>query len=237
MLAEFRSRAAGAGPTRGFLDALRAGEPPALIAEVKRSSPARGQTWPSVNPAVLARTYEAAGAAALSVLTDGPHFGGSEDDLVVARASCSLPVLRKDFLVCEADVWESRAMGADAVLLIVRGLDDGELRALRELAESLGMDALVETHDRDEVGRALDSGATIVGVNNRDLATFSTTLEPSKELLPLLRGRAFTVSESALDSVEAVRTVHAYGAEAVLIGTAFCQSDDPAAKVREVMGR
>lgn len=234
---EARAQARSAPPPRGFRAALlSAPSRPALIAEVKRRSPSRREDWPGVDPARLARAYEQSGATALSVLTDGPDFGGSADDLAVAREACTLPVLRKDFTVAEADVFEARAMGADAVLLIVRGLDDAELRGFRELTEGLGMDCLVEVHDRAELGRALASGATIVGVNNRDLATFATTLEPSLELLPLLPEGVLRVSESALHSHHDVLKVKESGAQAVLIGTAFCSSPDPAAKVREVMG-
>jgi indole-3-glycerol phosphate synthase len=236
-LAQARSRASDAGPTRGFRAAL--GSAPSglgLIAEVKRSSPARASAWPHVEPARYARVYEAEGAQALSVLTDARWFRGSPEDLAEARGACSLPVLRKDFTVCELDVWEARAMGADAVLLIVRGLEPGELRAFRELAEELSMDALVEVHTEYELATALASGAKIVGVNNRDLATFETTLEPSLRLLPTVPDGVLKVSESALDSEDAVRSVHRQGADAVLIGSFFCESPDPAPRIREVAG-
>ncbi|MCC6402925.1 MAG: indole-3-glycerol-phosphate synthase [Fimbriimonadaceae bacterium] len=226
-----------APPVRGFRSALTAAERrPALIAEIKRRSPSRRAEWPGIVPARFAALYQASGAAALSVLTDGPGFGGSPQDLREARAACSLPVLRKDFTVGELDVYEARAMGADAILLIVRGLDDAELRGLGQLASSLGLAALVEVHDRGELERALASGAEIVGVNNRDLANFQTTLEPSLELLPKIPPGVTRVSESALHSTEDVRSVHESGADCVLIGTAFCSASDPGAKVREVMG-
>jgi indole-3-glycerol phosphate synthase len=236
-MAEARAAAADAPPVRGFREALaRAAAKPALIAEVKRRSPARSAEWAGVVPASLAATYESAGAAALSVLTDGPDFGGSPSDLAAARGACSLPTLRKDFTVSELDVVEARAMGADAVLLIARGLDDAELAGFGALAAELGMDALFEVHDAAEVDRALQAGATIVGVNNRDLATFETTLVPSLELLPTLPQGVLRVSESAIHAAEHVRAVREAGADAVLVGTAFCSSSDPGRRVREVMG-
>ncbi|MGE4216655.1 MAG: indole-3-glycerol phosphate synthase TrpC [Fimbriimonadaceae bacterium] len=236
-VSEARAAALDAGPVRGFRNALEsAGKRPALIAEIKRRSPSRREEWPGIDPARFAAQYEECGATALSVLTDKLDFGGGAEDLVAARAACSLPVLRKDFTVGELDVYEARAIGADAVLLIVRGLDDAELQGFRELAESLGLDCLVEIHDREELDRALGIGATIIGVNNRDLASFQTTLTPSLELLPLVPNGVMRVSESALHSHEDVKSVQDSGAHAVLIGTAFCSSADPAAKVREVMG-
>lgn len=236
-MAEARAAAKDAPPTRPFRKALEsAPAKPALIAEVKRRSPARGADWPGVDPVALAAIYESAGASALSVLTDGPDFGGSPADLVAARGACTLATLRKDFTVSELDVVEARAMGADAVLLIVRGLDDSELAGFGALAGELGMAALFEVHDEAEADRALLAEAKLVGVNNRDLATFETTLGPSLRVLPRLPHGVLRVSESAIHSAEHVRAVREAGADAVLVGTAFCSSPEPGARVREVMG-
>lgn len=234
---ELRSRIAGAAPTRGFAEALRGSERPvALIAEVKRASPSEGLIRPDFDPAELARTYAAAGADALSVLTDREYFGGDPTYLALARDASGLPALRKDFVIDPYQVTESRALGADAILLIVAILGRSELRTLREQAESLGMDALVEAHTPEETWEAVDSGASVIGVNNRDLATFETHLETAEAILPRLPSGTIGVAESALHTREDVERMGRSGARAVLIGTAFCRSADPGAKVREVMG-
>jgi len=171
------------------------------------------------------------------VLTDRPYFQGAPENLRLAREASGLPCLRKDFIVDPYQIAESRALGADAILLIVAALGDGELLAFREEAESLGMDALVETHTEGEADRALASGARLIGVNNRDLATFKTDLATTEHIASRLPGGIFLVSESALHTRDDVERVARYGARAVLIGTAFCRSTDIAAKVLEVMGR
>jgi indole-3-glycerol phosphate synthase len=208
----------------------------ALIAEIKPASPSRGIIREGLNAREMALSYAAAGADCLSVLTDTPFFQGSEQNLRDAREACLLPILRKDFTVCEADVYAARAMGADAVLLIVYGLSDAELQGFREVAEGLGMDALVEVHSEAEAERAVRSGASLIGVNNRDLTTFKTSVEVGLRVLPGLAGCGTLVSESALQSQEDVARVQQAGARAVLIGTAFCAAPDAEAKVREVMG-
>lgn len=236
-LREARAAVADAGPTRGFLDALRGAEKrPALIAEVKKASPVKGLIREDFDAVAIAADYREAGAACLSVLTDEHFFQGSVENLVLARAESGLPVLRKDFTVSELDVWEARAMGADAILLIVYGLSDGELRGFRELAEGLGMDVIVEAHSEAECERALASGASILGINNRDLTSFETSVEVGLRLIPRYSGEVFVVSESALRSVEDVRRVAEAGASAVLIGTAFCSKPDVYEGVLEVMG-
>jgi indole-3-glycerol phosphate synthase len=236
-MAELRATAADAEPCRGFARSLAGSpRPVALIAEIKKASPSQGLIRPDLDPVSLAVAYEEAGADCLSVLTDGPHFQGSEENLVKARTAVRLPVLRKDFTTDPYHVWEARAMGADAVLLIVGGLSRGELLELRGLAEDLGMDALVEAHTLEEAETALESGATLLGVNNRNLQTFETDIGVSCRIIPLVRDRALVVSESAIDGPEAVARVGAAGARAVLIGTEFCQASDPGKRVREVMG-
>ena len=236
--AELRSRIADQDGTRGFLTALRSAQTPvALIAEVKPGSPSRGVIREGLRPDEMARTFEAAGAHCLSVLTDVAYFHADPENLALARNAVSLPCLRKDFVVDEYDVWEARAMGADAVLHIVNGLTDVQLRDYREIARGLGMDALVEVHSESEAERAVSSGATLIGVNNRDLESFETSVSVGERLLPTLVGKGLTlVSESALTNQADVERVTAAGAHAVLIGTAFCEAADPEAKVREVMG-
>lgn len=236
-LAAVKGLAADAPRTRGFLDALT-GSPHtvALIAEVKKASPVKGVIREDFDPAALARAYESAGADCLSVLTDERFFQGSSRDLALCREAVSVPVLRKDFVVDEYDVWQSRALGADAVLLIVAGLNTGQLREYRELAEFLGMDALVEAHSKKEADTALASGAKLIGINNRNLKTFETNIENTEKLLPAVCGKATCVAESAIETSEDVARVAKAGARAVLIGTAFCREPDVAAKVKDVMG-
>ncbi len=236
-LAELEDRAREAEPPRGFRRALEeASTSLALIAEVKRTSPSKGVIREEFEPAAIARSYEAAGAHALSVLTDERYFGGSLENLRRAKEATRLPCLRKDFLMDPYQVHEARAWGADAVLLIVAGLEREPLAELHALALELGMDALVEVHSVEEAEFALGLGAEIIGVNNRNLADFKTDIAISEEILPLLAGRAVAVSESALETPADLRRVQAAGARAVLIGTAFMAAPDVEEKVREVMG-
>lgn len=227
--AELERRAAAAPPPRDFADALGTGGSVSLIAECKRRSPGAGAIRPGLDPAGLARSYSGAGARALSVLTDGSYFGGSEDDLVAARAACALPVLRKDFTLDPLQVLEARAMGADAVLLIVRMLEDAPLRALLGLAAELGMAALVETHDEAEVSRALEAGARLVGINNRDLATFTTELDTTLRLVDGIPGEVTVISESGIRTPADVAMLAAAGVDAVLVGETLLRAPDPAA--------
>lgn len=231
----WRARAADAPPVRDFRRSL-VRDRVAVISEVKRRSPGAGEIRPGLDPAALAATYEAAGAAALSVLTDGGFFGGSLGDLSAARAAVTIPALRKDFTLDPVQIHQARAAGADAVLLIVRILDDGPLRDLRELAESLGMAALVETHTAADLDRALASGASIVGVNNRDLSTFRTDLAVTESLLPHLPHHGVLVSESGIRSGGDVARLGRAGVHAVLVGEALLREDDPGEKVRELAG-
>lgn len=225
-------------PPRGFRRALEASsDDVALIAEVKKASPSKGIIRPDFDPATIARSYANAGAAALSVLTDVPHFQGAPEYLGIAREASGLPVLRKDFLDDPYQVYEARAWGADAILLIVAALDDFQLRDLHTLALELGMDALVEVHTAKEAEIALSAGCTFIGVNNRDLGDFKTSLAISDDLLPRIAPYAFAVSESALETRADLDRVRDAGARAVLIGTTFCAAPDIEGKVREVMGR
>lgn len=214
---------------RGFADALRGGF--SVIAELKRRSPSKGAIDPDLDPAQLASAYARGGAAALSVLTDVDHFGGSVDDLVAARAAASLPVLRKDFTVSAADVCDARIMGADAVLLIVAALDDSELARFHMLARELGLDALVEVHDEAELERALAVDARLVGVNQRDLVTFAVDTERAVRVAPLIPEGVVRVAESGIGGPDDAAPLAAAGYDAVLVGESLVRSADPAAAV------
>jgi indole-3-glycerol phosphate synthase len=226
------AEARAAAPPRSFTHSLRAGPDLAVIAEIKRRSPSAGALAPDVVVADMACRYAEGGAAAVSVLTDGEFFGGSVDDLQQARAACDLPVLRKDFTVSEADVCDARIMGADAVLLIVAALTDTELRRFHELAVALGMAALVEVHTPDEVGRALDAGADLVGVNSRDLRTFQVDLGVVEQLARRIPDGAVKVAESGVRDATDARRMADCGYDAVLVGTGIVTSADPAAAIR-----
>jgi indole-3-glycerol phosphate synthase len=236
-LKEIQSRLAEAPKPRGFLGSLvESKHPVSLIAEVKKASPVKGVIREDFDPKEIANSYRAAGADCLSVLTDVEFFQGDPSYLAICREESGLPVLRKDFTVDEYDVWFSRMLGADAVLLIVSGLDKHQLRDYRQLAESLEMDALVEAHSEAEAETALESGAKLVGINNRDLATFETNLETSERIIPMVAKHATVVSESALRNHEDIVRSAAAGARAVLIGTTFCAAPNIEEKVKEVMG-
>jgi indole-3-glycerol phosphate synthase len=224
--------ATGLPPTRGFAARLVAdGGAPAVIAEIKRRSPSKGDLAPDLDPAGLAAAYEAGGAACLSVLTEEAFFGGSVGDLTAARSACGLPVLRKDFTVDERDVADARLMGADAVLLIAAALDGALLARCVALAGDLGLDALVEVHDEAELGRALSVGARLLGVNCRDLTTFEVDRDLPARLAPAIPGDVVAVAESGIrDEADAARMAAA-GYAAVLVGEALVTSTDPSAAV------
>lgn len=235
-LETLKKNAEGADAPRGFLTALREAEGDlTLIAEVKKASPSKGLIRPDFDPREIAVAYRRGGASALSVLTDEHYFQGSAENLRIARAASGLPCLRKDFIVDPYQIYEARAWGADAVLLIVAALDDALLRELYRTAVELGMDVLVEVHDEDETRRALLLGAPLIGVNNRNLGDFKTSLEVSERLIPMIAPHALAVSESALETREDLDRVRDAGARAVLIGTTFCAAPDIESKVREVM--
>jgi indole-3-glycerol phosphate synthase len=231
---ELIDQADGAAPTRGFAAALQGGDTLSVISEIKRRSPSKGDLFPDLVPGSLARRYEAGGASCLSVLTDVEFFGGSVRDLQEARAGCALPVLRKDFTVDARDVVDARLMGADAVLLIVAALSDDELRSFHELATQLGLDALVEVHDERELDRAVAVGATLIGVNQRDLTTFSVDRELAAKLRPSLPDGAVTVAESGLRDRSDAEALAAAGYDAVLVGESLDTSADPLAAVGDL---
>jgi indole-3-glycerol phosphate synthase len=231
-----RKTALEAGPTRDFTAALRRPDGHvAVIGELKRRSPSKGDLAPDLDPASVAKAYEAGGAVAISVLTDEPYFGGMVADLQAARAATTLPCLRKDFTIDEVQIYEARAIGADAVLLIVAAIpDDALLADLHALAVALGMGVLVEAHDAHEVARALHAGAQVVGINSRDLSTFAEDLGVATGLATLLAPEVITVAESAIRTTDDARRVATAGFDAILVGEALVRAEDPAALVREL---
>ncbi|MDG4552294.1 MAG: indole-3-glycerol phosphate synthase TrpC [Candidatus Contendobacter sp.] len=238
-LRELRRRAERLPPPRPFRNHLErtvAGGRPAVIAEIKRASPSKGLLRDPFLPAAVAQSYAAAGACCLSVLTDHDFFQGHEDFLREARAACELPVLRKDFIIDPYQVYEARAIGADCILLIVAALNDATLAALAELAADLGMDVLVEVHDAEELERALASGATLIGVNNRNLRTFETRLDTTLNLLPRIPAGRAVVTESGIHTPADVALMRAHGVHAFLVGEAFMRASDPGAKLAELFG-
>jgi len=235
-LGRAQDEAHAAGPTRDFSDALsRPGM--SLIAEVKRSSPSAGAIAPHADPVARALVYEQGGAAAISVLTEPDHFGGSLEDLRAVRAAVSVPVLRKDFICHPLHLWEARGAGADAVLLIVAALAQTELVALHDLAQTLGLAALVEVHAADEIDRAVTAGARIVGINTRDLATLEVDPSTVPQLRPLLPAGVTVVGESGISTRADVAALEDIGCDAVLVGEALMRSQDPAEAIGELLGR
>jgi indole-3-glycerol phosphate synthase len=207
-----------------------------LIAEVKRRSPSAGSFVSSLDPVEQARAYERGGAAGISVLTDERSFGGSLDDLRAVRQAVQVPVLCKDFLLTPYQLYETRACGADLILLIVAALDDETLIGLQQLALDLGMTPLVEVHDQHELARAIAAGADLIGINNRDLADFSVDLVTTEYLAPLVPDEAVIVSESGIATREDVQRVERAGARAVLVGETLMRSNDPASTIQELLG-
>lgn len=233
--AEFAELAAAAGSARGFARAL-SGPGLSVIAEVKRRSPSRGVLAAGLDAVAQARAYEAAGATAISVLTEPLHFGGSLDDLVAVREAVAIPVLRKDFLLEPEQLWEARAAGADAALLIVAVLDDWHLERMLATAREAGVDALVEIHNTEEAERAIASGATLIGVNNRDLATFATTLTTAETLAAsICRKGIVAVAESGIHGSEDAERMASAGYQAILVGEALVIADDPAATLSRLV--
>jgi indole-3-glycerol phosphate synthase len=204
-------------------------------AEVKRASPSAGPIRPGADPVAIAAAYEAAGAAAVSVLTDGPFFDGSLLHLAGVRARVGIPVLRKDFVVDEYQVWEARAHGADAVLLIVAALADPALADLRAAVDGLGMAALVEVHDEDEAGRAVAAGARVIGVNHRDLKTFRMDMDLYARVRPRLPAGAVGVAESGIKTPADVARLAAAGADAILVGETLMRHPSPGDALRELL--
>jgi indole-3-glycerol phosphate synthase len=234
--AEVRAKAEDMPPTRGFARALHALDTVRVLAEIKRRSPSAGAIRAGADPAEIAREYAAGGAAALSVLTDREYFDGSLAALGAVRAAVELPLLRMDFVIDPLQLHEARAAGADAVLLIVRILSDDELAELQGLAGELGLDTLVEVHDRDELARALAAGARVVGINNRDLKTFTTDLALSLEVAPTVAAELTLVAESGIRTADDVRRLGEAGVDAVLVGESLMRQPDVRAAVAALAG-
>jgi indole-3-glycerol phosphate synthase len=233
-LAELERALGMAEPADRFGAALRA-PGVSVIAEIKRRSPSGGDLRPGASAAELARTYAANGAAALSVLTDYNYFGSSDDDLRAAQDASGLPVLRKDFLLDPYQVYEARVLGADAVLLIMRALPQAELAHLLRLSHELGLEALVEAHSAEEVRRAVDAGARIIGVNNRDLDRLVTDPTLAVRLRPLVPKSAVFVAESGIHEPRQIVELSKAGVDAVLVGEALLRSTDPGGRLRELV--
>jgi len=236
-LAELQAQASAASPARGFAAALRArveAGSPAVIAEVKKASPSKGVLREHFVPADIARSYESGGAACLSVLTDERFFQGCAAYLQQARESCSLPVLRKDFLIDPYQVVEARAMGADCVLLIAACLDDGLMSELEACATEQGLDVLVEVHDGEELERALRLRTPLIGVNNRNLRTFEVSLDTTIGLLPRVPGDRLLVTESGILARADVQRMRSADVHAFLVGEAFMRAPDPGQALRDL---
>jgi len=233
--AELKSRLGPSRRGRPFSEALIA-EGISLIAEMKRASPSRGPIRPGASVSEVVQAYQRAGARAVSVLTEGAYFGGSLDDLVEARGACELPLLRKDFVVDEYQILEARAAGADAVLLIVAALDPERLHTLMGVASDLGMDCLVEVHDEDEVGVAVDAGVEVLGINNRDLHSLEVDLDTTFRLLADVPAGTVVVAESGITEREDVERLEEAGVDAILVGEVLMRSDDPVRAARTLLG-
>jgi indole-3-glycerol phosphate synthase len=222
--------------TRGFRTAIERTAGLAVIAEIKRRSPSKGDLNAALDPTALATTYQKGGATCLSVLTDEEFFGGSAQDLDAARAVTTVPVLRKDFTVSEHDVCDARLIGADAVLLIAAALSPGELRRYHELAVEIGLDALVEVHDEAELERAVDVGASLIGVNQRDLVTFDVDHERALRMARAIPVGAVKVAESGVRHGRDACALHEAGYDAVLVGETLVTSPDPCRTIQELKG-
>ena len=224
-----------ARPPHGALRSALAAGPLALIAEIKRRAPSAGALRSELDAGALAAAYARSGASALSVLTERAHFGGSLADLQAARSACALPLLRKDFIIDPYQLLEARVAGADAVLLIVAALSDRELGALLAQARSLGLDALVEVHDRAQLDRALCAGAAIIGINNRDLRDFSVDLTRTHQLLSAIPAQALIVSESGIESAKQLLELREAGVHGALIGSSLMRARDPARALAQLV--
>ena len=227
---ELQQQAHHVSPPRGFVAALRrrvAQGGSAVIAEIKKASPSKGVIRPDFDPVAIAKSYQSGGASCLSVLTDREYFQGHEEYLTRARAACNLPVIRKDFIVDSYQVMEARAIGADCILLIVAALDDETLASLYAEARAQGMDVLVEVHDRAELERAVVLDLELIGINNRNLRTFDTSLETTIDLLPLVPDGCLVVTESGMHSRTDVALMRDHDVHAFLVGEAFMRAPDP----------
>ena len=238
-LAQIRTEAAQALPARDFVGAIRnkiAAGQPAVIAEIKKASPSKGVLRADFRPAEIAASYALHGAACLSVLTDAQFFQGNAEYLKQARAACSIPVLRKDFMVDEYQIYQARAMGADAILLIAAALSLEQMQRFEALAHSLGMAVLVEVHDGDELEVALQLATLLIGINNRNLRTFEVSLQTTLDLLPHIPSGRIVVTESGILKAEDVRLMRQHQVQTFLVGEAFMRADDPGEELAKVFG-
>lgn len=236
-LSQVKALATTADPVRGFLGAMqakiKAGQT-AVIAEIKKASPSKGVIRADFDPPAIAQSYAQAGAACLSVLTDAHYFQGHEDYLKAARAACMLPVIRKDFIIDPYQIYEARAIGADCILLIVSALNDQQLNELYALATELGMDVLIEVHDRAELLRTLPLHAPLIGINNRNLRTFVTSLQTTLELLADVPTNTLLVTESGIHTQADVQLMREHQVHAFLVGEAFMRAPDPGAELAQL---
>jgi len=236
-IAQLNDRIADQKPVRGFVNSMQtrlAADEPAVIAEIKKASPSKGVMRDPFEPASIAKSYQAGGATCLSVLTDEEFFQGSESALVAARAACDLPVIRKDFIIDNYQVFEARAMGADCILLIVAALNDAQMKGLYEQAVELGMDVLVEVHDANELSRALALKPMLLGINNRDLRTFDVSLDTTLTLLKDIPAGVTVVTESGILDAGHVKQMQSAGIQSFLVGEAFMRADDPGAALKSL---
>ena len=233
-LDELLAEAKSCVPTRGFASSIRATTPLAVIAEIKRRSPSKGDLNASLDPAELALQYQRGGASCLSVLTDDNHFGGSVSDLQLARAACSVPVIRKDFTVDARDICDARIMGADCVLLIAAILSAAEMSSYLELCREVDIDALVEVHDEAELDVAMRAGATMVGVNQRDLVTFAVDQARAVRMAPLIPNNVVKVAESGVRGLDDAIALRAAGYDAILVGEHLVTSPNPEAALSDL---
>ena len=236
---KIKHNASGNMAPRGFTQAMQyklEQGVPAVIAEIKKASPSKGVIREDFDPAALALSYEKGGAACLSILTDADFFQGHEDYLQKARSACALPVIRKDFIVDVYQVFEARAIGADCILLIAACLEDEKMHELSDLAQELGMDVLVESHDQQELVRALTLSTPLIGINNRNLHTFDLTLQTTFDLLDIVPDNRIIVTESGIHTQDDVKVMQDKNVNAFLVGESFMRAEDPGAKLAELFG-
>ncbi len=237
--AELEKMLADASPTRGFVNSLKnklQQQLPAVIAEIKKASPSKGIIRENFNPAEIAQQYQLGGAACLSVLTDVDFFQGADEYLVAARSACDLPVIRKDFIIDDYQLVEARVMGADCVLLIVAALEQNALISLYKKATELGLDVLVEVHDEQEMRRALELDLPMVGINNRNLRTFETSLMTTLKMLHMVPEGCFVVTESGIHTKTDVTFMRDHQVDAFLVGEAFMRAENPGLALSEIFG-